>query len=311
MDERIVARISREANIDNLLDVLAGVLTPTDLQSLLLEVYRRRAAHVSPPRLVERYENDRFVQRSPIDPLLLLELDRLSFSSLPPGYEPVELSPVAPLGTVTALTGPDQNLVVSTVRNTEVVSDSTNVLALECARRRRVARSRPVKLCASHRLLRGQLYAPGWNAHFRLLGLCAAGRAGCELEGVVEQLALYLRLLGSAAVIGLHVPGVRVSLTPLDERSAAAAAVEELSAAFPDVHVELDAERAGGRGYYAGTCFHIHAREGTGEDVQLVDGGFTGWTQALLNDRKERLLISGLGSELLCSRFATGGRSPG
>jgi len=28
-----------------------------------------------------------------------------------------------------------------------------------------------------------------------------------------------------------------------------------------------------------------------------VDGGFTDWTQQLLSNRKERLLISGMGSE--------------
>ena len=217
----------------------------------------------------------------------------------------VELSPVAPLGTIASIAGLDQNLVVSTIRNTEVVSDSTNVLALEGARRRRLDRRNPVKLCASQRLLRGQLYEPGWNPHFRLLGLCAAGRAGCELELVLEQLAFYLRLLASANTIGLDVGGLRVSLTALDEGSVAVRAAQQLATAFPDVGVELDPEREAGRGYYAGTCFHVHARRATMDEVQLVDGGFTRWTQALLSDRKERLLISGLGSELVCSRFAS------
>jgi hypothetical protein len=35
----------------------------------------------------------------------------------------------------------------------------------------------------------------------------------------------------------------------------------------------------------------------------LIDGGFTTWTQLLLSNRKERLLISGLGTERLCSQF--------
>ena len=33
---------------------------------------------------------------------------------------------------------------------------------------------------------------------------------------------------------------------------------------------------------------------------ELIDGGFTTWTQQLLSNNKERLLISGLGTE----RFA-------
>lgn len=49
-------------------------------------------------------------------------------------------------------------------------------------------------------------------------------------------------------------------------------------------------------------CFHIHATGGASEAVQLVDGGFTGWSAALLSDRKERLLISGIGTERLHGR---------
>ena len=40
---KIIARILREAGVPELLEVLAERLSPTDLQSLLLEVYRRRA----------------------------------------------------------------------------------------------------------------------------------------------------------------------------------------------------------------------------------------------------------------------------
>jgi hypothetical protein len=38
----------------------------------------------------------------------------------------------------------------------------------------------------------------------------------------------------------------------------------------------------------------------------LVDGGFTNWTQQLLSNQKERLLISGIGTERLCSVFHAG-----
>ena len=37
------------------------------------------------------------------------------------------------------------------------------------------------------------------------------------------------------------------------------------------------------------------------DGVSLVDGGFVDWTQRLLSDRKERLLISGIGTERLCT----------
>src|SRR5438093_236309 len=165
MAERIIARILRESGVPNLLDVLGQGLAPTDLQSLLLEVFRRRAAHRTPRRVLEQYEQDPFVRPAQVSVDALLELDRLALAHAVPPFEAVELSPLAPLGTCSTLAPVDQNRVVSTVRNTEVVSDSTNVLALECALRRRGMRRRDreatredrlVRLCASQRLVRAQ-----------------------------------------------------------------------------------------------------------------------------------------------------------
>src|SRR5215218_6983851 len=129
-------RISRAAGVRNLVDVLAERLSATDQQSLLLDVFRRRAAKLQPADVLRRYERGRFVRPSPLDPRRLLAFDEVAFAVAAPTFEPVELAPVAPLGAVSALADLDQNLAVATVRNTEVVSDSTNVLALECAARR-------------------------------------------------------------------------------------------------------------------------------------------------------------------------------
>lgn len=35
------------------------------------------------------------------------------------------------------------------------------------------------------------------------------------------------------------------------------------------------------------------------QEIDIADGGFTDWTQQLLNNKKERLLISGFGLSLL------------
>ena len=34
-----------------------------------------------------------------------------------------------------------------------------------------------------------------------------------------------------------------------------------------------------------------------GDEIELGDGGFTDWTQTLLGDTKECLLVSGIGTE--------------
>src|SRR5215471_3341508 len=199
MSNLILKRVLREAGVPELIDVLAERLNPTDQQSLLLEVYRRRAVEIKPSQLLERYERDRFVRPSDLSPQLVTDFDRLVWSLLPDHYTAVELSPICPLGTNAAVATVDQNKVVTTIRNTEVVADATNVLALECASRRRLLRANQqsrerVCLCASHRVVRGQAYrVPGASSHFRLLGLCAAGRDEgsfqFETTSLVEHIA--------------------------------------------------------------------------------------------------------------------------
>ena len=48
MNSPLLERILRESQGADVLDLLAERLSPTDLQSLLLEVYRRRAARITP-----------------------------------------------------------------------------------------------------------------------------------------------------------------------------------------------------------------------------------------------------------------------
>ena len=87
--------------------------------------------------------------------------------------------------------------------------------------------------------------------------------------------------------------------------------LDPLHAEHPEVGFALDPLRESGRGYYVGVCFHVLASNAAGQEFQLVDGGFTDWTQQLLSNAKERLLVSGLGTELLCSRFDAPSVTPG
>jgi len=309
-------RLRREAGVPDLVEVLTGRLAPSDLQSLLLEVYARLASKVQPAQLLQQHEQNRFLAPSPADARLLAEVDRAAWELLPDGYLPLELSPLCPLGTNSAIATVSQNKVVSTTRNTEAVADSTNVLALEsAARRRRQLRSKgaqaPVLLAASQRVTRAQVFrgTRSW-AHFRLLSLCAAGRdAGTfrfESSQLVEQIAFQVRLLQELARFGRVYSSIRVAITDFTSgrlREALEANVlAPLSARFLDVRVHVDSERTSGRGYYDAACFKLFAREPSGEEIELGDGGTVDWTAKLLSDRKERLIISGLGVERICTR---------
>jgi hypothetical protein len=286
MPEGLIERIVAESGVADLVEILSARLAPTDLQSLMLEVYRRRAAAVTPHELLRRYEADRFCRPGSTAPEDVSRFESLAWSLLPDGFVPVDLSPVSPLGTSSVVATVDQHKVVSTVRNTEVMSDSTGVLTLEAARRRRATPGQAVHLIASNRLMRAQKFDVG-GAHFRLIGLVSAGRsAAFERASLITHIDYLTRLILS------HDPTCRPEVTVTDLLDRGTHWAESLD--LPGVDVRMDPDRRTGRGYYRDTCFRIH----TG-GVELADGGGVDWTARLLSNAKERLVISGLGIERL------------
>ena len=115
---------------------LTGDLSDSAFSSLLLDVMARRAARRTPVMIQRQWERDRFVQPAYIDQRRLTEMDGHLLAAAA-AFEAIELSPLAPLGACSAIGLASQNKIVSALRGTEVVSDPTNVLALECARRLR------------------------------------------------------------------------------------------------------------------------------------------------------------------------------
>jgi RimJ/RimL family protein N-acetyltransferase len=205
-----------------------------------------------------------------------------------------------------------QDWSLATDRNTEVVSDATNVLALEAAVRRGsllegAPRSREaVHLAASHRLVRPQFMDdPRFFAHFSLFGLCSAGRDGegaFDVVTVPVHAAFHGRLLraflGDRVALSLRF----TDFSGKDRRDLLDQAVlEPLRAALPGAEVRHEPGRETGRGYYEGLCFHWYGTLPTGEEVQLVDGGAVEWTAKLLGNARERTVISGVGSERVCT----------
>ena len=311
MTDKIIARILRETHTPDLLETLATRLSPTDLQSLLLEVYRQRAEKLTPRDVLKQYEHNRFVQPAAADPRQQLEFDRLAYALLPADAEVMESSPVAPLGSNSVVATIDQNNAVTTTRNTEVCSDCTNVMALECAKRRReVVKHNPqakgrIKLCTSQRLTRAQVFSGAATfAHFRILALCTAGQdeggRKFEIESLVQHIDFYLRLTQACRVAGYKVDQIMVNLTAFDERWQTmlnTSVLETLATRYPSVEFAFDQTRETGRGYYYGAGFQVNMTHSSGENYFIADGGFTDWTQQYLSNRKERLLISGFGSE--------------
>lgn len=294
----IIERIERESGVEGLTELLADRLNPSDLQSLLIEVVRRRAAKRNPAELLKDFGTSRFFGVARPDRAALLVWEQVTLALCEGRFETVELSPVTPLGACSVVATVDQDWSIATTRRGEVVSDPTNVLALEAARLRKTAAD-DVHLATSHRVVRPQNYGDGkMLAHFRLFALVSAGRDRgsyrFEAEALGRQVGLMLEAFtqylapGTARRVGY----TRTSAPRQDARLEALREVAEAHGA----ELFEEAGREAASGYYAGFCFHIFAG-----DMQLADGGVVDWSAKLTGNGKERMVISGCGVERLLS----------
>jgi len=366
---KVLSRIAGETGIARVDSILADDLSPSDLQSLLLHAFQARAAKLRESDLVKAASRP-LLGPSKIDARVLNRFEQVAFAAAV-GFDAIELSPVCPLGLSRVLGEIDQNNVLTTIRNAEVLGDPTPALALECVRRRRDPEQRGagvVRLCASQRVIRLQPFDfPGYTPHFRLFALVSAGRdtgsEAFELEQLGEHIRFYLELcrglnksgfslesplveIADAGVIrGLleqagvaaedlraavraHKPGeserfleargVRLpenvddpaSELGLDPRHRLSRLHAEvfgpLRASYPEAQFRINLARLEGLGYYRGLCLRISPVAPDGNRYPVIDGGFTDWTARMLQDRKERLLTSGIGSEFACTRYRNG-----
>lgn len=268
----------------------------------------------------------------------------------------------------------DQNNVLTTIRNAEVLGDPTPAMALECARRRRdpklrAAKGEVVRLCCSQRVIRLQPFDfPGYTPHFRLFTLVSAGRDSgshaFEIQHLAEHIRFYLELCRVLSTRGFSLASPLVEITDaavvLERLSAAGVAFEQLRESirahkpggsarflaergvklpenveqpveelpgltrqhrlarvktdivdplareFPEAQFRFNLARLEGLGYYRGLCLRISPLAPDGQRYPIIDGGFTDWTARLLQDRKERLLATGIGSQFACLRYRAG-----
>ncbi|MEZ4384519.1 MAG: hypothetical protein R3A79_24535 [Nannocystaceae bacterium] len=282
---------------------------PSATTPALLELCAQQARGRRPAALVEQRRRDRFVEPSSLDLRLAHALDGLALAAAR-DYEALLLSPVAPLGSCSVVAPTAQDRTLSALRGTEVVSDPTNVLAIECAHRMRSAGPKPLRLCTIHQVLRAQPVppVPGFSRHFRLFALADAGRSGAadgfEVDAVVRQLGVYDRLFDAAAALGCAFPERRAVVHATAETATlgdrVAAALRERAPVIAVERAELDSP------YYAGLRVLFGAARPDGAFAPIVDVGRFDWLAALAANRKLRYVASGCGLQLLPTLFAAG-----
>lgn len=302
----ITQRIGAEA-----LEQLSSGLSGTELQSLLLEVMQQRAHRRSPADVMAQYQRDGFVRPASADLRVSLTIDQ-HFLTVMPQFDAIELAPVAPLGTCSAVALTTQQRVLSALRSCEVVSDPTNLMALECATRLRAHPKRPVHLATSQRVVRAQPHpkAPGFAPHFRIFALASGGLETKDHAFTVDTLTLHIRSMLAAldrvAAHGFTVAARRVVLLATEQREAVASRVAEALQA-PVTLERLDhAYYTGGIRYQIWITPQPRAALSVEPEPELplIDGGTFDWLTKLNTNRRAVFIASGAGTQLLALRFA-------
>ncbi len=281
---------------------LAQQLSGSELQSVLLELMRERARPRTPALVLEQFGRDGFCRPAPVDQRTLVDIERELLAAAAP-FEAIELSPLTPLASCSSVALTNQNRVVSALRQTEVVSDPTNVLALECALRLRADATRPVHFATSQRVVRAQPVPklPGYAQHFRIFVLASGGVEAQAHAFTAETLLLHVRTmlagLERLETIGYDFGRRRVDVLATPARAAVADRVAQalgpLAARKPLEHE-----------YYSGGLrYQLWVTTPDGEELPLIDGGVFDWLAKLSSNRRAVFVASGGGVQLVPLRF--------
>ena len=304
--KKITEKLEKKLGISGLVDKLIDNLSGSELNTLLLELFKTRTKQISPPRLLTEYNQNRFCSPASVDPISYKEDEIFWLKSASQyGFKPVLLSPLAPLGSCSVVGCVNQNKVVSALRGSEVVSDATNVLAIKVANE--ISNDRKVevkKYCTTHRHTRGQYYNnPEFSAHFGAFCMVSGGvnRSGNSFEMVLakEHILFYLNMLLSL----FKEEDLSLEIYVTDNANQISSQIkDEILLMCQELALELKLTdfkfRETTNQYYQIIQFKIFLNYQSNR-IDVADGGFVDWTQKILTNQKQRLFISGVGLEII------------
>jgi hypothetical protein len=276
-------------------------LSGSELNTVLLEVFRNRVEQFTPSDVLKQFGKSRFAVPSTVRTIDFKELEVkwLKFAQTA-NFIPISLSPVAPLGTCSVFGTVDQNNVVSAVRGAEIVSDVTNVLALLISQQYKKAKSKSiVKYSTTHRHVRGQAFTnPAFTAHFGIFCLVTggldSGGFSFETSSLLDHLNVHLTLLSQE----FDKRNLSIKFYLKERNEVFSTALKESLGPLEDSYkIEIVPVDDPGD-YYRVIQFKIFLNY-KNEAINIVDGGVVDWTQKLTSNRKHRLFISGSGIELV------------
>lgn len=286
--------------------------SPSKSTPFLLDLARRQASKRGTRDLLAQHQRDLFVAASPLDQRMIHRLDGVALEAAHE-FEAVQLSPVAPLGTCSVVAPTSQNRTLTTTRGSEVVSDPTNVLALESARRLLIDPHTSLRFCTAHQVLRAQPFPPqpGFTRHFRMWAMTEAGASLAdeqfEVEAVLRHLLIFNRMFDAfTEKLGCHFPRRRaVVRTSVARSSLRDRLLPKLVMALPNV--ELVQEPFESK-YYDGLRIMFGPHTESGAFCAISDLGLFDWVARLTANRRFRFVASGFGLQLIPLLFSSGTR---
>jgi len=292
----------------NLFEELSEKIPASELNTLLLELFRTRAKKVKPVELLRQFEKNRFASPSEVDTINFKEFElRCLKLAKNKGFVPITLSPLAPFGTCSAVAFVDQNNIVTALRGTEVVSDATNVFALLMAKElKKTKDNEPLKYAATHRHVRSQaLSNPAFTAHFGIFCLATGGvdtgSFSFELDQLLDHVTIHLAVYSNEFDLSKERLLLKIFLKEKNEIFQ-----QKLKDRMKNMNdsMVIQIERQVNPGdYYKLVQFKFFLVR-NGQEINLSDGGFVDWTQKLIPNKKHRLVISGIGTELIYKMHA-------
>lgn len=206
-NNQIYEKMGEKIGVPNLADILSE-RPMRELNPIFIKAFRDRVASIKPNEILQDRESKKeFYGTSSMDQRELVKLEADFYEILPEKFNAVEVSPISPLGLNSVITKVSQDISLSAIRGSEVVSDPTTSLALECAIRRKQQLANKntftelTNLATTQRVLRLQPFDKdkGYEQHFKLFGLCTGGRdkgdASFVVDSAIEHISIWLDLI--------------------------------------------------------------------------------------------------------------------
>jgi hypothetical protein len=299
---RIIKKIqSKLAKKEDILSELRD-LSNSELNSFLLELFRLKSQDITPSELLNQFRNNRFVSPADIDIVKIkeIEIEWLKYAA-ENNFKTINLSPLAPFGSCSAVGLVNQNNVVSALRGTEIVSDATNILALKIANDSKETTDKRsiIRYSTTHRHVRGQYFTnPAFSAHFSVFCLASGGFDTGNYEFEISQLNEHIRILLNLLSRRFKDDQLFIKFYLKENSERLHSLLKNKQDLLFRTDKEILLKKDLDSKYYQAVQFKIGIKKDN-QEIDLADGGDVSWTQKLLGNKKHRLFISGIGLDLM------------